>query len=130
MIGLLQNFENPTSRSFPTELKGIHFGNQQSKLRKLLIEELVKCLYHHDMDPEDFDFDDLDGVDDMILDLVRTHKRFIKDKDSFFDSFTKRDGKEKARWEDFMVPDGMKLLWARDATGESILEKRKISEMD
>ena len=61
---------------------------------------------------------------------MKTHKRFIKDKDSFFDRFIERNGKEKARWEDFMVTDEMKLIWSTDASGQSLLGKRKASEVN
>ena len=134
MTGLLQHFDKPSICASPSDFLNASFFSRrrsQYQLRELLLEELVKCLYQHDMDPAEFDMYELGDVDCMMLmDLVMTHKRFIKDKDSFFDRFTKRNGKEKARWEDFMVTDGMKLLWARDVTGESILGKRKVSEKD
>ena len=82
MIGLLQNFEKPSSRLTGTEVDAAYLSNQRFQLKELLIEELVKSLYHYNMAPSELDLDDLVGVMFFSTDLVKTHKRFIKDKGS------------------------------------------------
>ena len=63
MIGLLQIFEKPASKLTSAEINSTSFINPFFKLRELLIEEIVKSLYYHDMNPDELDLDELDGVD-------------------------------------------------------------------
>lgn len=129
-IRLLQNFEKPSPHLTGKEVLRIYFSDQQPKLRELLVEELVESLYHHEMEPIHLDLDDLDNVEGILGNLMETHKRFVKDKESFFNKFTIRSGKEKARWEDSMMFQVMIIVPGHDATAESILGKRNASEVD
>lgn len=129
MIVLLQHFEDTSSRMTP-QLLSVEDSNFQnpSELSELFLEELVKSLCYHDIDPGDVGLSKPDNLSAIFPGLLQTQKRFMKDKDSFFNRFTKREGEETARWEDLMAADGLKTIWHRDAKGKSLLGKRKRDE--
>lgn len=85
----------------------------------------MKSIYHYDTDPDLAGLEALRRHRGMPSNFVKTHKRFLQDKDSFFNRFTKRGGKGTARWEDFLAHDGIKKHWRRDESGKPIVEKKR-----
>lgn len=49
----------------------------------------------------------------------------MRNRDSLLNRFAKRESEERARWEDFMVADGLKQISHQDAKEGSLLGKRE-----
>lgn len=127
MIRLLQILEEPGCH-----IEALHFlkpfrcilANEGGwfELTDLLFEELVKSVNESDVELDWSEFEKLSGYRGLFPGFLRTQRRFTKNKDSFFNRFTKRDGQASARWEDFLMDDGIKKGWKRDQkNGESII---------
>lgn len=67
-----------------------------------------------------FDFNQCDGIPGFISKVFEAYDRFRKNKSDFSDRFTRKDGEIRARWEHFMVDDGINTQWMRDTKGNEV----------
>lgn len=127
MIQLLQHFEQPSAQ-ISYDLLCAPFersSDEWSELKELLVEEFVKCIYHHGVEFSHGELEQLAQCPGLFTAFIRLHKRFIKDRETFFERFTKRDGKITARCEYFLAHDGIRKTWDRDEDGQPNCRKKR-----
>lgn len=128
MIELLRQLEAANSILLLQDITHTYWWERQTELMELILEELIKSIYHYGRDPTDLGLDRLDYYKGATSALLRMHQKFLKDTDSFFNRFVKRDGISTARWEDFLVYDGIKKAWDRDQAGDPIVVAKRTSD--
>ena len=131
MIALLRHYDKDTTRVQFREIKAAFSSDNKSstKVKDLITEEAVKAFYHHKVKLDEFNIDMCDGISGFTRAMVKTQRRYMKDKTTFFDRFKSKTTKDKARWEDFLLSGGLNNLWQRDDNGVPKAGKRKLSEV-
>lgn len=85
----------------------------------------MKNIYHYKPAISGEDIEKCDCIPGILAASIKARSRWDTNKDSFFNRFKTREGYTTGRWEDFLLNDGVKTMWQLDATGESIIGKKR-----
>lgn len=132
MLKLLHHFNKLGSKIDVATITAAFGGPiaEWNELKELAVEEAVKCIYHYEVDFDDFDLDECDKIRGLMPAIVNTHRRLKENPDSILARFKKPEGRDSARWEEFLVDGGLGTTFQFNKDGKYQPKKRKWSMVE